>query len=48
VVGSTRVTGLHASAEEVLNIFEDERRVVDGIDLNPEELFAHRPCQALA
>ena len=45
---SARIAGLHSSTEEVLNILEDQRSVIDRVNLYTKELFAHRPGQALA
>ena len=47
-MGSARIAGLDSSSEEILDIVEDQGCVVDCVDLDSEELFAHGPGQALA
>ena len=41
-----RGTSLDAHPEEILDVVEDERGVVDGIDLGADELLAEGACHA--
>lgn len=46
MMGRTRITGMDSLTEEIFNTTKDDGRVIDGVDVDAEELTRHLPCEA--